>query len=197
MYVGLWAFLLAALFGSLALGPLAGSSTVVALIFGIATIKAVAVVGWYMHLLNEARFIKFLMVGTGSLMAILFVGLVPDIVWVYGLIPEAEANHGVVVEAMPVPAPAHAPSAADGRQVYDTHCVACHQADGTGMNGKLAANFVEDRSRLAKSDDELLIAINRGTRGDIGVMPPWGQLLDTQQHHDVLAYLRETYGEPR
>ncbi len=192
LYVGLWAFLLVALLISLGLGPLAGSNVVVGLIFGIAAIKALAVLGWFMHLAVEPRFIKVLMGGAALLMAILFAGLVPDVAVVYGHMEHGETAGAAI--AGTVPQADHPGDAVAGKVVYETYCVGCHQADGRGMDGTLAANLVEDPTRLAKSDDQLLAAINNGTRGDVGVMPPWGSVLGGQQQHDVLAYLRTSFG---
>ena len=82
-----------------------------------------------------------------------------------------------------------------GRLVYRTYCVACHQEDGRGVAGSPAANFVDDRNRLRKSDAELLRSIRLGTP-DTG-MPPFGAALSDQQVHDVLAYIRKTYDPQR
>lgn len=105
----------------------------------------------------------------------------------------------------PVVAPAAAPAAgavvkgdaAAGEAVFKTFCVACHQADGTGKMGEvqMAANFVEDKTRLAKSDEQLLTSIRDGVTGTIGAMPPWGASLSDQQRADALAYVRATFGD--
>ncbi|MFT4627704.1 MAG: mono/diheme cytochrome c family protein [Myxococcota bacterium] len=91
-------------------------------------------------------------------------------------------------------APAGEPDAAAGAKVYGQYCVACHQADGSGMNGMLAANFKEE-GRLDKSDEELLTSIRDGFQGKVGMMPPWKGTLTPQQMVDVLAHVRATYGE--
>ena len=117
----------------------------------------------------------------------------------------------------PAPAPAPAPEAAPeptpepaaeapaddtpvtagdveaGAKVYATYCTACHQADGSGMNGMLAANFVKDAERLAQPDEVLLAVIRDGKTGKVGVMPPWGATLKAQEMVDVLAYVRATF----
>jgi caa(3)-type oxidase subunit IV len=189
-YVILWGVLLAALIGSLALGPYAGAPAVVALIFAIATAKALLVVSYYMHLAAEPRFLKLVMAGAMSAVAILFFGLYPDIVLKYGdfkpVVPSA------VAEA--APATVHAGDPAAGETVYRTYCQACLQADGRGMNGTLAANFIEDKGRLVKPDAELLNSIRAGKTGAIGTMPPWGSTLSQQQQADVLAHIRHAYG---
>lgn len=81
-----------------------------------------------------------------------------------------------------------------GEAVYTQYCAACHQTDGSGMNGMLAANFKDDPARLARSDEELLKSIREGFKGKVGQMPPWGSTLTEQQMRDVLAYVRDRFG---
>lgn len=80
---------------------------------------------------------------------------------------------------------------ATGEKVYSLFCVACHQPDGRGLPGG-AANFVDDKSRLAKSDAELMASITEGveTRG----MPAFGSSLTPAQRRGVLAYVRAAFG---
>lgn len=112
--------------------------------------------------------------------------------------------------AAPAPAPAEAVAepeaapaaptevgpadAAAGAVVYTTYCQACHQADGSGMNGMLAANFRKD-GRLDKTDEQLLTSIGDGFTGKVGTMPPWKGTLTDQDMVNVLAHVRKTYGE--
>ena len=79
-----------------------------------------------------------------------------------------------------------------GEKIYKANCMACHQADGTGMGGALAADFIKDTARLAKSNDELLKSIAEGVPGT--TMIAWGAILDEQKRKDVLSYIRVTYG---
>jgi mono/diheme cytochrome c family protein len=81
-----------------------------------------------------------------------------------------------------------------GEAVYKKICTACHQADGTGMNGMLAANFVKDKTRLAKSNEELLTSIRDGIIKDGKVMPPQKGILTDQEMKDALSYVRKTFG---
>jgi mono/diheme cytochrome c family protein/glucose/arabinose dehydrogenase len=81
-----------------------------------------------------------------------------------------------------------------GKVVYRTYCVACHQEDGRG-GGTAAANFIDDRSRLTKSDAELLRSIRLG-KVETG-MPPWGAILSDQQTQDVLGYIRSAFDPNR
>ena len=79
-----------------------------------------------------------------------------------------------------------------GRVVYENYCTGCHQADGTGMNGMLGANFT-DEERMKKTNDELLESIKIGFKGKNGVMPPWEGTLSDKQMKDVLQYIREAF----
>jgi mono/diheme cytochrome c family protein len=82
-----------------------------------------------------------------------------------------------------------------GEAVYKKICTACHQADGSGMNGMLAANFVTDKTRLAKSNEELLISIRDGRTVDGKVMPPQKGILSEQEMKDALSYIRKSFGD--
>ena len=106
----------------------------------------------------------------------------------------------VVKEPAPPPAPvatnpASTGDAEAGAAVYARICVACHQADGTGLNGMLAASFVDDKARLAKSDEELLTSIRNGITANGRVMPPQKDVLSDKEMHAVLAYVRKTFGD--
>jgi mono/diheme cytochrome c family protein len=78
-----------------------------------------------------------------------------------------------------------------GERVYRFYCVACHQPDGRGVAGG-AANFVDDRSRLAKPDAQLLDVIANGV--DAKGMPAFGAIINPLQRRAVLAYLRDRFG---
>jgi len=82
-----------------------------------------------------------------------------------------------------------------GKAVYMRICVACHQPDGSGMNGMLAANFVTDKTRLAKSNELLLTSIREGVTKDNKVMPPQKGILSDQEMKDALSYIRKTFGD--
>lgn len=79
-----------------------------------------------------------------------------------------------------------------GEKVYKLYCLACHQADGRGLPGG-AANFVDDRSRLAKSDEALLEIIAKGNE-EKG-MPAFGAFIGPAQRRAALAYIRAKFGE--
>ncbi len=81
---------------------------------------------------------------------------------------------------------------ATGEKTYRLYCVGCHQPDGRGIQGGVA-NFVDDKSRLAKPDTQLLETIARGieTKG----MPAFGETLSAGQRRAALAYIRAAFGE--
>jgi len=97
-----------------------------------------------------------------------------------------DARQGLAAELDPTAA-----LTAAGEKVYRLYCVACHQPDGRGIpNG--AASFVDDPSRLAKTNEQLLQVIADGneSRG----MPAFGTSLSVGQRRAVLNYIRATFG---
>jgi mono/diheme cytochrome c family protein len=90
-----------------------------------------------------------------------------------------------------VPGRSLAATVAAGALVYRFYCVGCHQPDGRGVAGG-AANFVDDKARLAKSDAELLATIADGSEAK--GMPAFGATLSVSQRSAVLAYIRATFG---
>jgi mono/diheme cytochrome c family protein len=98
-----------------------------------------------------------------------------------------------LLAAKPARARDAAPNLEEGRRVYLTFCVACHQADGRGggIPGFAAADFVGDPTRLAKSDDALLATIAAGVEGK--GMPPFAQVISADERRDVLAFIRQAF----
>lgn len=86
--------------------------------------------------------------------------------------------------------------AAKGAEVYKKVCMACHQKDGRGMNGALAADFRGDGARLQKPDSVLLKSIREGKTSGNLVMPAQKDNLRPQEIKDALAYVRATFGTP-
>jgi caa(3)-type oxidase subunit IV len=79
-YVGVWAALVALLGASLAIGWLGGRRLAVALVFGLATVKALLVLGNFMHLRWEPKLVWGI-AGFGVLcLLFLYFGVRPDIV---------------------------------------------------------------------------------------------------------------------
>ncbi|UCE03325.1 MAG: cytochrome C oxidase subunit IV family protein [Candidatus Latescibacterota bacterium] len=83
-YVGIWVILLALFGASVGAAYLGATRTATLLIFGIAITKALLVISYYMHLRFEPRWIVILMLGALACATVLFFGLIPDIVYVYG-----------------------------------------------------------------------------------------------------------------
>jgi cytochrome c oxidase subunit 4 len=83
-YVKVWALLLALLVASIGAGFLGAKTLSATLVFGIAAAKAALVLAYFMHLRLEPRWIAVLMLAVLGLVAILLVGLMPDILHVYG-----------------------------------------------------------------------------------------------------------------
>ena len=81
-----------------------------------------------------------------------------------------------------------------GKAVYEQYCQSCHGPDGKGNGGTTGADFVGDKSRLAKSNEDLLKSIREGTQGKIGMMPAQKDILSDEQMKDALAYIRKTFG---
>lgn len=79
-----------------------------------------------------------------------------------------------------------------GADTYKQYCVACHQADGTGMNGMLATDLTDPKV-LSKTDAVLLETIRKGVVGNKGQMPAWGATLSDSQMKGVLTYIRVTF----
>jgi cytochrome c5 len=61
--------------------------------------------------------------------------------------------------------------------------------DGTG-NG-YCADFVNDRTRLAKTDEELILSVKHG----MGNMPGYGWMLSDEDLQKVIQYIRDAFGD--
>ena len=87
---------------------------------------------------------------------------------------------------------AEAEMTAEGAALYERHCQACHQADGRGFDGRLAADFTAEDSPLQKGNGALLYSIANGVPGT--TMPGWGRSLDQQEMEAVLGFVRQRFG---
>lgn len=87
------------------------------------------------------------------------------------------------------------PDTARGAAIYQAQCATCHQADGRGLNGRLAADFVGDATRLGKSDEVLLRSIERGVPNT--AMTGFAGRLTEPERRAVLAHIRTTFGHHR
>jgi len=85
-----------------------------------------------------------------------------------------------------------------GQNLYNKHCVSCHQIDGQGASGRfpsLSSDWVNGDKK------ELIKIILQGIEGDIevngeiynGIMPQYSFLTD-DQIADVLTYIRKSFG---
>jgi mono/diheme cytochrome c family protein len=109
-------------------------------------------------------------------------------------LPRPDEKLPVLEDPLDQPLAVNPAALAAGEKIYRTYCVACHQPNGRGIPGG-AADFVGDRTRLAKSDAQLLEVI--GTGVDAKGMPAFKAILSTSQRRNVLAYIRATFGEKR
>lgn len=69
-----------------------------------------------------------------------------------------------------------------GEQLYRQHCQGCHGSDGSGVAGTPPL----DRNALMQSDNQLFQILQQGK----GTMPAYLGLLDEEQLHDLIAYMR-------
>lgn len=87
----------------------------------------------------------------------------------------------------------------EGKSLFIQQCAICHGDDGHGQGGT-AADLVLDWHRLAKPDEELARGIRSGMRTPgktygAGQCP--AHALSDQEINDLLAYIRDTFGNPR
>lgn len=83
---------------------------------------------------------------------------------------------------------------ANGKKLYTSKaCASCHQQDGTGMNGRLGADFVNDKIVLSKTDEVLFDSIKNGIKKNGKYMPPQKKILNDKEIIDVLAYIRSAF----
>lgn len=92
-------------------------------------------------------------------------------------------------------------NAEKGKVVYDKYCYYCHGREGRG-DGAIGiavtphpVDFVRDKKKMAKSDEELFKSISEGIRREVGsdemAMPRWKDILTEDEIWDALAYVRE------
>jgi cytochrome c oxidase cbb3-type subunit 3 len=98
----------------------------------------------------------------------------------------AEARWGAERAAHePTSNPFHGDPAAiaEGKQTFETICLACHLADGTGLVGP---SLVDPYWKYGSSDFDLFQSVSAGR--PLG-MPPWGPQLGNDKVWKVLAYV--------
>ena len=88
-----------------------------------------------------------------------------------------------------------------GKVVYEKYCFYCHGREGRG-DGAIGiavsphpADFVGDKRKMAKSDEELIKSISEGIHREVGseemAMPRWKDILSEEDMWNALAYVRE------
>jgi mono/diheme cytochrome c family protein/glucose/arabinose dehydrogenase len=96
-----------------------------------------------------------------------------------------------VVEVAPLTA-AQQKRYAQGQEVYNNLCIACHQADGQGRE-KMAPPLVNGRYVTGDPSVPARIILS-GKEGPVGLMPPLGGSLSDEQIAAVLTYVRREWG---
>jgi putative heme-binding domain-containing protein len=91
-------------------------------------------------------------------------------------------------------APAAADAIADGKQVYDTHCTACHGGEGRAGERAPAIVFTGATGPLRgeRSDAQVLAVVRDGIPGT--GMPAWGARLTADQIASLGAYIHALRG---
>lgn len=104
---------------------------------------------------------------------------------------------GLILGAAFAPLAHAGPDLAQGKNVYNQTCIACHGADGKGVVPG-APDFTKKDGRLTKSDEMLIQHITNGfqTDGSPLAMPAKGgnPSLTEEDIEDALAYIRQSFG---
>jgi cytochrome c oxidase cbb3-type subunit 3 len=72
---------------------------------------------------------------------------------------------------------------AEGQQVFNTICAACHKPDGSGLVGP---SLVDPYWKYGNDDASLFASVAEGRPGG---MPPWGDQLGSEKIWKALAYM--------
>jgi len=83
-YINIYVILLVSVLVSALLSYFGHTKLALVGIFTVALIKATLVLAFYMHLKTEQRWVRWMLGSAVACLVILFVGLIPDIVHVYG-----------------------------------------------------------------------------------------------------------------
>lgn len=96
-----------------------------------------------------------------------------------------EARREAVASALPSENPYRGDETAiaEGKEVFDTICLACHLADGKGLVGP---SLVDPYWKYGDSDADLFASVSEGR--PLG-MPPWGPQLGNEKIWKSLAYM--------
>jgi cytochrome c5 len=153
--VRLWGVLMAALVLSLVAGIAGSPRLAVALVFGVAVVKAGLVLAVYMHLGLAPAWIRRVALSAALVVAAFTAGVWPDVVGVFGRFTAGGALASVQSE----------PPARSGTEVFASYCQVCHQGDCRGGGGRTAPDVVADPPRMRKTDEELLARVNHKKSG--------------------------------
>jgi mono/diheme cytochrome c family protein len=96
-----------------------------------------------------------------------------------------------VVDVVPL-TPEQQKRFAQGQEIYNNLCIACHQPDGQGRE-KIAPPLVNSRYVVADPGVSTRIVLS-GKEGPVGLMPPLGGSLSDEQIAAVLTYIRREWG---
>jgi mono/diheme cytochrome c family protein len=80
----------------------------------------------------------------------------------------------------------------EGKGVYTTLCVACHNENGEGRD-KLGPSLIGSPFVLSQPHVPMRILLN-GKEGPVGLMPPLGTTLSDDQIAGVLTFVRRSWG---
>ena len=108
----------------------------------------------------------------------------------------------IACKQTPPPATESAPAAAParpGESLYLKYCMACHQADGSGVPGMYPP--IQSTDWVQGDKDRLIGLLLNGQQGEIvvngkpfrGIMPSHSYLTD-KEIADVLSYVRSQFG---
>lgn len=121
-----------------------------------------------------------------------------------GRAPDGLAQHAVD-GGEPPPRSQNAPRAAQGRIVYERHCLECHGQHGKGPSGDWRVRDADGHFPPPPLDDSahawhhptavLLQVIREGSPQDQGKMPGWQDKLSEQEMQDVVAYIKSLWSD--
>jgi cytochrome c oxidase cbb3-type subunit III len=97
----------------------------------------------------------------------------------------ADARAQALRAAMPQTNPyrGQAQAIAEGMQIYNTTCAACHKPDASGLIGP---SLVDAYWKYGSDDPQLFDTVSAGRPGG---MPPWGPALGSEKIWKALAYV--------
>jgi mono/diheme cytochrome c family protein/glucose/arabinose dehydrogenase len=83
------------------------------------------------------------------------------------------------------------PDPSAGRLIFQANCVVCHQQDGKGSKQVGTPDFTQAGGPLSKPEAALINQVTNGGK----VMPPFGHVLPQQDILNVLAFVRQNFGD--